>query len=195
MLGLGLALVCGLIAFDAMAQTVVRGKFDQTRHLKGHASPLAARGVFTFSADDGLIWHVTHPVEVMTVMSPRGLMQSIGDAPPTYLPANQLPMFVTFRAIIAAALTGNFTTLADIFTVERTEGEGGFFTVVLTPRGEGDARTLSLRRLELSGRDLIETAILHKLNGDIDRIAFLDQSRDSGGLNDAEKKLIALLVR
>jgi hypothetical protein len=167
---------------------VLRGAFVQERHLQGFREPLRSEGRFVLSPERGLIWRVETPIEVVTVITPDGMLQSSEGATIARVPAARIPMLAWLRTVLNGVLAGDWTALEREFAVERHREASGW-RVELVPRNAGPA--LAIRSVTVAGARFAERVEIRRDGGDTDRLAFRDQSVSARPPSDEEAALLA----
>lgn len=173
---------------------MLRGRFEQERHLEGLATALKSEGHFLLAPGKGLIWQSEKPFAVVAVITPAGLMQRVGDGEPTRRPATQLPFLSRFYDMLSRALSGDWSALDHDFAIER-RATATDWTIVLTPRSADDPVAAQLASITVAGGTFVDTVEIRRPNGDWERLAFLDQSRAPAALTPEETNLFESVGR
>lgn len=163
---------------------ILRGQFEQERHLEGFSAPLSSRGSFVLAPGSGLIWRTETPFPIVTVITAAGLVQEMNGEETLRLDGAKLPIIARLYDMLSAALVGDWSKLEGGFDVTNdAEGEG--WRVMLSPHRTGDPG-MPFESIELFGRELVEQIVLTKAGGDFDRLVFRDQTVTEGPLNASE---------
>ena len=181
------AMACGRLA-DGQ---VLRGRFVQTRLLRGFSRPLVSEGKFVLAPDQGLIWRAETPFAVVTAMSARGLVQHMRGNETFRLNADRIPFMTQLFEMLRGALSGDWTSLRKDFDIERT-GDTGSWRMLLTPRNAASP-AMPFQTIKADGGCLVENVVLAKPNGDSDTLRFLDQNIATGPLDTEELALLATM--
>ena len=166
---------------------VLRGAFDQERHLAGFAAPLRSSGHFVLSPDRGLIWQVETPFPIVTVITPIGLIQRAGGAVIMNMAASRMPMAGPLRTMLTGMLSGEWTKLGDQFAVTRSGTDAGW-RVELKPRA--GARDMMIDSMTVVGARFAEQVKILRPGGDSESLTFRDQKISAGPLSQDELALL-----
>ena len=158
---------------------VLRGHFVQERHLEGFAQPVRSAGSFVLVPGRGLIWQAETPFPVVTVVSPNGLVQSVGGAETTRLPAARLPFLSRLSAMMGGALAGDWGALDADFAVKR-ETIGPSLRVTLQPLRADDPTAAAIKSIVITVGHYVDTVDIQKPGGDFDHLVFRDQTLSAG---------------
>jgi len=167
---------------------VLRGVFVQERVLQGFDAPLKSEGDFALSPVQGLIWRVTKPFAVTTLMTDQGLAQESDGTTTLNLPASRAPFMANLYGMLTGAMAGDWKALERQFSVERSEA-GGKWQLRLLPK-DGGAAGAPITEIRLTGSAFVETVEIEKPGGDLDRLIFSQQSRQPGPLTAEEQTLL-----
>jgi hypothetical protein len=168
---------------------VLRGRFEQLRFLQGFQAPLKSSGTFFLAPGLGLIWKTETPFALTTVMSPSGLVQEVSGRETMRMPSARIPFMSKLYAMLGGALTGDWEGLSSAFTVTRKiDGKG--WRLKLEPI-KADDPGMPIRAIDLHGSRFLEGVDVIKLNGDRDRLVFLNQKLETAAPTPDESKLLA----
>jgi len=188
-------LVPALLAAPAIEVTpmaqgqVLRGRFEQSRFLQGFQAPLKSSGTFFLAPGMGLIWKTEQPFALTTVMSPAGLVQEVSGRETMRMPSARIPFMSKLYAMLGGALTGDWEGLSSAFTITRkVEGKG--WRLKLEPI-QADDPGMPIRAIDLHGSRFLEDVDVIKVNGDRDRLVFLNQKLEAAAPTPDESKLLA----
>lgn len=139
-----------------------RMEFKQTRWLSQFPKPLVSEGHAVVSSRR-IEWQVMKPVDVRTVITPKGVTQSVDGGP--YQPiAGAANPFLQSTGLFAL-LTGDFAALRRFYEVGPvSQAAGGDWIVKLKPRERDLARFLTA--IEVRGCQRPSLVTLHQANGD-----------------------------
>jgi hypothetical protein len=168
---------------------ILRGRFEQQRFLQGFQAPLKSSGTFVLSPGLGLIWRTEAPFALTTVMSPAGLVQEVGGRETMRMPSSRMPFLSKLYDMLGGALTGDWEGLSSAFNIAR-KAEGKSWRLKLEPK-RADDPGMPIRAIDLHGSRFLEDVQVVKLNGDRDRIVFLNQKLESAPPTQEEAKLLA----
>ena len=152
---------------------ILRGRFEQERHLEGFQTPLKSSGTFLLVPGRGLVWRTEQPFAVTTVISPAGLMQEVHGRETMRMPTAKLPFMSKLYAMLSGTMTGDWSALASAFNVVRTPEANGW-SLQLTPLNPDDPN-LPIQSIRARGGRLLDQIELVKPHGDRDRLVFLNQ--------------------
>ncbi|GEM_PF-2124999 len=110
--------------------------FAQERHIEGMSKPLLSKGRLT-ADEDRIVWHMTEPFDVETVIAPDGITESVnGEAPrPVASASGELGSAIARSA--AALMRGRWEELTLLFEVsEPAVLDNGDWQVLLVPHNE-----------------------------------------------------------
>lgn len=189
-----LALLLALLAFagtvraeEAMLKPgdVLRGRFVQERHLQGFAKPVRSEGRFVVVPGKGLIWKAETPFAVTTVVTPAGIVQSVGGTETTRLSADRLPFLTRLYDMMAGALAGDWRALESTFRITRSGAD-----IALAPQRPDDLTAQQIAAIRAHLGRYVERVEIVKPSGDMDRMIFLDQVVGTGPLAADEAALL-----
>jgi len=167
----------------------LRGRFVQTRNLKGIASTLKSDGTFVLALGRGLIWRTEDPIHVITVITPAGVRQIIDGSEVQRIEAAKVPFIAHFYDMLNGALMGDWMAMRQDFSVETT-GNRGAWRSLLTPLRPADPITGMLASIIITGGQMVNDVEIRRTNGDSERIAFLDQAVSSVALSGDDARLL-----
>jgi hypothetical protein len=164
---------------------VLRGRFTQTRQIKGFERPLVSAGAFVLAPGLGLIWRTEQPFAIVTVITAAGLVQEVGGTETTRLAASRLPFLARLYDLLGGALSGDWHALGGQFEMTQ-HGDGGQWDLVLVPRAGADPLAMPFRSITLRGREFLDEVLIVRVDDDSDRLVFSDETLGAGGLSAAE---------
>lgn len=144
--------------------------FTQERHIKGMSKPLLSRGRLT-ADEDRIVWHMTEPFDVETVIAPGGITESVnGEAPrPVASGSGELGGAVARSA--AALMRGKWDELSSLFDVsEPSTRDDGDWQVQLSPLNERMKRAVG--SIEVTGCEDVERIEIGAEGGDRHIVTF-----------------------
>lgn len=137
--------------------------FQQTRLLSGFSQPIVSSGSVTVSKD-GVIWTVTHPVEITTRLTDKGMFQSVMGGPETPLQSNTSGNPMLTETGLLSLLRGDMKDAETYYTqLSLDEGESGW-TAKLKPKNE--ALSSHLASITLQGCSALNEIKINQTNGD-----------------------------
>jgi len=153
------------LRIDALAR-----QFTQEKFLQGRNAPLISTGRFTV-ADDTVVWHMTEPFDVETVISPEGITQSIDGAPAEAVAPGAAQFGARIATSMASLMRGQWDELNSMFRVVvlPTSWKENW-VVTLTPLDDRLADVLG--EITVRGCTDVETVLIARGEGDREVIRF-----------------------
>lgn len=144
--------------------------FTQEKFLPGRDAPLISTGYFTV-ADRTVVWHMTEPFDVETIISPDGITQSIDGAPAETVAPGTAQFGARIATAMASLMRGQWDELNDIFKVVilPTSWKENW-VVTLTPLDDRLAGVLG--DITVRGCTDVETVLIARGEGDREIIRF-----------------------
>jgi hypothetical protein len=167
---------------------ILRGHFVQDRQLAGFPKQLRSEGSFVLVPGRGLIWRSEAPFKNITVISRRGIVQTVGGKETMRLSAARIPGLGQLYDIMEAAVSGDTTTLEQAFTIQRTI-DAHQWQLLLTPKS-ADVSVSQLKSLSVKGGRLVDTIDVDKGGGDVDHLTFLNSAIEPLTLSEEERSLV-----
>ena len=167
------------------AKDVLRGNFSEEKHLSGFNGPMTSTGHFLIVPAEGLIWYVQKPFASKVVITPHGLVQSIGSKPVTQLSAQRIPFMLHLYDMLGGAMAGNWQALESDFDIARTQDENGWHAILVPHQKDNPAFPYSL--ISVSGHRFVDRVTLQKQGGDTDILSFTATNRSQNPPNAAEQ--------
>ena len=163
---------------------LVRGDFEQQRHIAMFDQPLSSSGQFTLDKTNGLLWHQQVPFSVQLVLTKDKLRQTFADQPAQVITAEDNPMAFYFSHIFLAVFHGDTQQLEQQFDMQFTASQGQW-SLVLTPLAA--PLNAVFDNITISGKDDLERLTLQEIRGDKTDITFSHQRYQPKSLTDAEQ--------
>ncbi len=160
---------------------VLRGRFVQERHLKGFTQPARSEGSFVVVGGAGLIWRAETPFAMSTVITPAGLVQSVGRSETLRLQASRMPFLSRLYAMMSGAVAGDWTALEEDFTVSRAGSK-----VTMKPKRPDPNHPV--QSIVAKVTRLVDEVDIIRPEGDFDHLVFSEQK--IGGSVTAEETAI-----
>ena len=149
---------------------VLRGGFQQEKHLAGFQRPLRSSGRFLLVRGRGIAWDTQAPFASEAVLSQGRLFTRLPDGrTQVLLDGAQSPGAAAANALLLALLAGDLDVLARDFELRETV-DGDAWTLDLVPRPGPLARAFV--HLTLSGDRHVREVDFEESNGDRTRIRF-----------------------
>jgi hypothetical protein len=165
---------------------VLRGSFTEEKHLQGFNGPINSEGHFVVAPEHGVIWDIEKPFATTTVITPVGLVQSVGGVNVMRLPAQKIPFMLRLYDMLGGVLAGNWKALETDFIVTRS-GDDQNWQVMLSPRHTNNP-AMPFSSITVSGHQFVENVVLLKPDGDSDSLTFLHEVLSSKPPSAAEKR-------
>lgn len=137
--------------------------FTQARNFKGVAKPLLAQGEVEISANQ-VRWHVKKPADIVTLITPTGVTQSVEGGPAQALGPSGADSFFASNGL-RDLLSGNFAAIRSLYEISALPaGKAGEWHLRLAPKGAALARFL--RFLDVRGCTNLTALRVQQANGD-----------------------------
>lgn len=168
-------------------EEVLRGDFVQMRYLKGFEKPLRSDGRFVVVPDQGVLWSVSKPFPMTTIIAPNKLLQKHKGRKLMELTAAKAPFISTLYKMIGGALSGQWSALEKDFSIHQTVQEPNW-SVTLQPLKQEDA-FVPFTQIVVKGTSHVKEVILDKPSGDRDVLTFTNVKIKKGALTKLEQNL------
>jgi outer membrane lipoprotein-sorting protein len=153
--------------------TVLRGRFEQEKHVTGFRNALRSSGDFLIARGRGVVWATRAPFASTLVLTPEQMSVVQADGSRQSLAGGQGGRAVAMvNGLMLALMTGDTATLGKRFRLEPTLRDDGAWTLVLVPRD--GALKKAFARIELEGGRHVEAVHLIEAGGDRTDLKFLD---------------------
>jgi hypothetical protein len=173
---------------DKLARpTVLRGTFEQSRHLQGFRNPLVSQGDFVVARDRGVLWETRKPFPSTTAITKDRVVTRQGDgSSQVVVDKSQSQAANMVNALMPALLGGDVETLSKYFTPKETDLPKGGWRLELSPRATGLAHVFA--RIVLQGDRYVRSVHLDEKGGDSTDIEFQSMTDAPAQLDAAEAK-------
>lgn len=152
---------------------VLRGRFEQEKHLSGFRNPLRSRGTFLLVRDRGVAWDTTEPFASSLVLDRDRIVATLPDGRrDVLLDAAEAPATAAVNALLLALVAGDLDALAPRFAMTGTLADDGGWTLRLVPRGAPLDRVFA--HVDLAGDRFVREVRIAESGGDRSTIRFLD---------------------
>ena len=165
---------------------VVHVAFTQVRTLAALSRPLKASGSLVLARDLGVIWSLRRPAVLTYVMGPKGLMVITADGRRERKSSREAPVVAQLGRVFQSLIQGDLKGLEEYFTVTG-KGTPQRWEVTLLPKAQTAA---FLRRVQLSGGQVLERIRIEEASGDHMDLAF-EHADLAAALTEDEKRLLA----
>jgi outer membrane lipoprotein-sorting protein len=157
---------------------VLRGQFEQEKHLQGFRNPLVSKGDFLLARDRGVVWNTRSPFASTLVLTKDRLLTRQADGSSKTLggQGGASPAVGTANALLMALLSGDVATLSRQFRLQESSTPDGGWRLQLAPK-QGALKKI-FKLIELQGDQHVRSVRLEEVRGDRTDIRFL-QLRDA----------------
>ena len=154
---------------------VVRGRFEQTKTIKGFRNGLVSHGEFLVARGQGVWWHTLGPFESTLVVTQTRLFTRAADgSTANVLDAQAEPGLRQVNELVFSLLSADLDALATRFDIDGQAVGATGWTLTLTPRDADVARFLA--KATLTGDGFVQTVRIDETRGDSTRIRFTQQA-------------------
>lgn len=170
--------------------TVLRADFEQTRNISGISAPLVSKGRLIMSQAHGVWWQQETPFIMRLLLTQQKMVQTIDGQDPEEINAKSNPQIFQFNALLSALLKADIAVLKQDFeiTFEATplkeEGRGNWYLQLKPITSPLDKIFL---KINLKGKNYINTIHIYDKQGDISVINFSNQTTKPEILNRDER--------
>jgi outer membrane lipoprotein-sorting protein len=180
------ALVSQITSHLAQAKGV-RAQFTQTQTLSAMKQPLVSTGTLVFFRERGVIWRVESPYKATYVISDAGVSEVDANGKRVNTKnANGVRGVAQVSKMMRAMLGGDLSALYSQFDVD-AQGSASQWQLALKPNQPQLAQ--SIKGLQMSGGEFLQTLRITLANGDVTQIEFA-KSEALNELAPAERTLL-----
>lgn len=172
------------IGRQLVRSSVLRANFEQEREMRVLKRPLVTRGEITVVADQGLLWRLREPHELILVMTPQALVEWTEAGEPRQLEMAASPIYSALTDTLLGILTGDTAALSTLFEPQPVLSDGKW-TVLLTPRDSNLSSFIT--EIEIAGDEFVRTAVITEPSGDRTVIKFTDYRTEPAVLDPSEQ--------
>lgn len=147
------------------------GRFRQQKTLEDLGATLESSGIFSFSAETGLHWHVREPVATELRITREEIVEIQDGEEVMRMATEDQPMTRVISEIFFSIFTGDRDALENYFELSE-QGSANRWTLQLSPVDDAVASVMG--SIELHGAGTVEEMILRETNGDKTRILLED---------------------
>lgn len=162
---------------------ILRGRFHQLHQLRNPDPPIRSEGRFLIAPKLGVIFSVEKPFPMTFVITPLGMVQTVGGMPFLRLTAKESSFIASIPSLLIAAISNKWKNLEDRFTMAQ-DGSSDYWRVNLTPKTQD--RRVPFKNIMASGGKFIEQAEVQRLDGLYDFFRFYDLSIEPNKLTAEE---------
>ena len=164
---------------------LLRGEFEQVKHVQGFRHPLRSSGIFVLAREHGVIWETREPFPSLVVASPEQVVAIEGEGRRDVLVDGAgTPGARAANALLLALIGGDIDALAARFELRETALPDGGWRLELLPRAAELKRALT--RVTLSGDRHVREAAIEEVGGDRSEIRFSQLSSSPSTLSAEE---------
>jgi len=156
-----------------MQHQVIKGRFEQLRHLTGIPRPIRSSGRFIYWRDHGLYWETQKPIAQASTFTADAIIHWQATSRSPQVEQNSSPIQQQVSRILLAVFGGDIQSLESLFDSHgqsESKAEIKQWTVELIPTM--DAVKQVVEKISLSGEDYIQRLSLNASNGDSTQIQF-----------------------
>ena len=165
---------------------VLRGRFEQEKHLKGFRNPLRSQGRMLLVRERGIAWDTTEPFASSAVLTREKLTSELPDGSrQTLLDAADGPAAGATASLLMALVAGDLDLLAERFDIQETLLDNGAWQLELKPREPALQRVFA--RFQLSGDRHVREVLIEETGGDTTRVSLLELSSEPAQPSPAEE--------
>ena len=165
---------------------VLRGQFEQEKHLQGFKNPLLSKGDFLLARDRGVVWNTRSPFASTLVLTKQRLLTRQADGSTRALTDQAAPAVSTANALLMALLAGDIEALSRQFDLREILAADGSWRLQLVPK-QGALKKI-FKLIELQGDQHVRSVHLEEVRGDYTDIRFLQLLDAPASLNAEEAK-------
>ena len=167
---------------------VLRGRFEQEKHVKGFRNALRSSGDFLIAREHGVVWSTRAPFASTLVLTPRQMSVQQADGKRQTLAAGGAKSRATamINGLMLALMSGDVDALSKRFRLTARNQVGGDWVMELQPRDAALKKALS--SVVMEGDDHVRVVHLVEAGGDTTDLKFLDLRDAPATLTPAEAK-------
>lgn len=163
---------------------ILRAHYQETKHIPSLSNPLHSKGIFVYMKGKGLLWDMSAPFNMQTLITPNGLYQWVDGKEQPQSQSTQKAMQPILNNI-SDIFAGNIEALNNHFDVtERTDGDAR--TITLTPTS--DYIKPYLQSIKVHGTKYIENITITYGQDKFTLIEYTSPQTDKKNITDKELK-------
>ena len=172
-----------------MQPAVLRGQFQQSRHLEGFKHALVSSGDFVLARGKGVIWKTRAPFASVTIITAYRLTTSdAGSATATVAPRERSQAAGLVSSLIMALVSADVASLSQVFEIQQAVLPDGRWRMDLVPRQALLGRVFA--KIQLDGDRYVRSVHLEEKSGDVTDIKLSALTEVPAHLDAAELKQI-----
>ena len=150
------------------------GRFVHDHPVQGVEQPLHSEGRFTITRGDMITWEIEKPMMTNTIITPKGLTQTLGDFPLLQVKPDRVPFLAELEKNLLWALSGDWDKLRENFEVT-TSGTDQSWIVTITPIPKPAEKAKPFQKIVARGGKHVDSAQVVLPSGSVDTVSFSDQ--------------------
>ncbi len=162
---------------------VLRGQFEQTKHVAGFKKPLISKGDFLVAKERGVLWQTREPFPGVLRLTRNEIRATQNGEVAFRLDASSEPSVSVINGVLFSLLNGDVAALDQHFQIDG-ELRGAAWHLKLTPKDANMAKLM--QRIELDGDKFVRRIDIVEGNGDDTSIDLTGQSSQPAALSSDE---------
>lgn len=166
---------------------VLRGGFEQEKHIAGFRNPLRSQGRFVLARDKGVVWTTLKPFASEVVITRDRILSRQADGQQRVeVDSRQQPALRSVNEMMFALVSGDVAALSTRFETQVRARPDNGWELSLKPRSAGLARAFA--RIVLTGDRYVREVEIEEAGGDRSHLRFLDLSETPKALTADEAR-------
>jgi hypothetical protein len=162
---------------------VLRGQFEQTKHVAGFKKPLISKGDFLVAKERGVLWQTREPFPGVLRLTRNEIRATQNGEVAFRLDASSEPSVSVINGVLFSLLNGDVAALDQHFQIDG-ELRGTAWHLKLAPKDANMAKLM--QRIELDGDKFVRRIDIVEGNGDDTSIDLSGQSSQPAALSSDE---------
>jgi outer membrane lipoprotein-sorting protein len=162
---------------------VLRGQFEQTKHVAGFKKALVSKGDFLVAKERGVLWQTREPFPSTLRLTRNEIRATQNGAVAFRLDASSEPSVSVINGVLFSLLNGDVAALEQHFQIDGAL-HGSAWHLTLTPKDANMAKLM--QRIELDGDQFVRHIEIAEGNGDDTSINLSGQSSEPAALSSDE---------
>ena len=150
------------------------GRFVHDHPIQGIQQPLHSEGRFTVTRGDAITWEIEKPMMTSTIITPKGLSQTLGEFPMLSIKPDRVPFIAVIERDLLWALAGDWDKLRKDFTIS-TSGTDEAWVATITPIVKPNEKAKPFQKIVAKGGRYVDSAEIILPSGAVDTVSFSDQ--------------------
>ena len=161
---------------------VLRGDFQQEKHVEGFRNPLRSGGRFVNASEYGVLWQTLKPFPSDVVLTrDRILTRQADGRSRVELDARQQPALRTVNTLMFALMSGDVDALEEYFDLRITLLPDNHWRLVLLPKSDAVAR--AFEQVTLEGGRHVQHVLIEEPGGDRTQLTFTGLTEEPSQLD------------